>query len=196
MTASPHRLALPPLLTGVLWLVVGCGAAVQAVEPVGEPTHYRGRGVAARGPTMARDGSTCSVEVQPADGAFLNCRIRVRCDGDLVYGLSGAGFNNCRRDGDLFVFAHDHSGTRRDGDPRMFFDLMAGRVIISDDDPDVEVLVDLMTSPEGYGGERTGGGERADDGPSGALDPPGGETPADEDEPAPDESEGSDEPTL
>jgi hypothetical protein len=99
---------------------------------------------------MAQDGGSCSVEVSAADGAFLNCRIRIRCNGDLVYGLSGAGFNNCRRDGALFIFAHDHNGTRRDGDPRMFFDLRAGRIIISDDDPDVEVLVDLMNRPTGY----------------------------------------------
>lgn len=127
-----------------------CGAARPPVEPVGEATIYRGRVVAARGPTMAVHGATCSVEVRRADGAFLNCRIRIRCNGDLVYGLSGAGFNNCRREGERFVFAHDHNGTRRDGDPRMFFDLLAGRIIISDDDPDVEVLVDLMNRTSGY----------------------------------------------
>ena len=49
---------------------------------------------------MARDGGRCSVEVQRADGAYLNCRIRIRCNDDLVYGLSGAGFNNCRREGE------------------------------------------------------------------------------------------------
>jgi hypothetical protein len=43
----------------------------------------------------------------------------------------------------------------------MFFDLTAGRVIISDDDPDVEVLVDLMTSPSGYGTSE--GGPRSDE---------------------------------
>lgn len=131
-------------------LLAGCSPALQEVEPTGEPILYRGRVIAARGPTMARTGDTCSVEVVGTDSAVLNCRIRVRCRGDLVYGLSGAGYNNCRRTGEDFVFAHDHSGTRRDGDPRMFFDLEAGRVIISDDDPDVEVLVDLMTQPAGY----------------------------------------------
>jgi hypothetical protein len=135
----------------LLLVLTGCGAAVPEVDVVGEPTVYDGRVVTARGPTMAQDGDECSVEVQSTDGAYLNCRIRIRCSGDLVYGLSGAGYNNCRRDGELFVFAHDHSGTRRDGDPRMFFDLLAGRIVISDDDPDVEVLVDLMRLPSGYG---------------------------------------------
>lgn len=136
------------------WLLllscIGCGGAAPNVQPVGPATLYGGRVVAARGPTMARTGDTCSVEVRDTDGGYLNCRIRIRCSGDLVYGLTGAGYNNCRRSGERFVFAHDYSGTRRDGDPRMFFDLEAGRVIISDDDPDVEVLVDLMRHPEGY----------------------------------------------
>ncbi len=137
-------------IASCLALLAGCSPAVQNVEPTGEPVLYRGRVVAARGPTVARTGDSCIVEVQEADGLYLNCRIRIRCHGDLVYGLSGAGFNNCRRTGDDFVFAHDSSGTRRDGDPRMFFDLEAGRVIVSDDDPDEEVLVDLMQQPEGY----------------------------------------------
>ncbi len=132
-------------------LLAACGGSPPLVEPVGEATVYAGRVIAARGPTMAEDGGRCSVEVQRADGSFLNCRIRIRCNDDLVYGLSGAGFNNCRQEGERFVFAHDHDGTRSDGDPRMFFDLQAGRIIISDDDPDVEVLVDLMHLPRGYG---------------------------------------------
>lgn len=134
-------------------LLTACGANAPIVEPMGEPLSYPGRVVAARGPTMAENGGRCTIEVQEADGTYLNCRIRIRCNGDLVYGLSGAGFNNCRREGERFVFAHDSSGTRRDGDPRMFFDLIAGRVIISDDDPDVEVLVDIMNRPDGYASE-------------------------------------------
>lgn len=130
--------------------LTGCAAPLAQVEVIGEPIVYRGKVVTARGPTMARTGDTCTVEVSRADGGYLNCRIRVRCSDDLVYGLSGAGYNNCRRDGDRLVFAHDSNGTRRDGDPRMFFDLESGRVIVSDDDPDVEVLVDLMMRPEGY----------------------------------------------
>lgn len=135
------------LLTAAL---TACGAPLASVQEVGEPVVYRGRVITARGPTMARTGGTCSVEVVRADGTYLNCRIRIRCNRDLIYGLSGAGYNNCRRRGERLVFAHDSNGTRRDGDPRMFFDLESGRIIVSDDDPDVEVLVDLMTSTPGY----------------------------------------------
>lgn len=147
---SLSRFGPRPAVAALALVLVACGGGVRAVEPVGDPTTYRGRVVRSHGPTMARDGGECSVEVQRADGTYLNCRIRIRCSGDLVYGLSGAGFNNCRREGELFVFAHDHNGTRRDGDPRMFFDLRSGRIVISDDDPDVEVLVDLLQAPTGY----------------------------------------------
>jgi hypothetical protein len=128
----------------------GCGPALQEVEEVGPPTLYDGRVVTSRGPTMARAGDECLVEVSRTDDSYLNCRIRIRCSGDLVYGLSGAGYNNCRQEGDRFVSADDHAGTRRDGDPRMFLDIEAGRVVIRDDDPDVEVLVDLVAHPHGY----------------------------------------------
>lgn len=127
-----------------------CGPALREVELVGAPVVHRGRVIAARGPTVARVGDTCTVEVTRTDGAYSNCRLRVRCREDLVYGLSGAGYNHCRVEGDELVFAQDADGTRRDGDPRLYFDLRAGRVIVSDDDPDVEVLIDLVQQPPGY----------------------------------------------
>src|SRR5690606_7469467 len=82
-----------------LALLAGCGAPFREVELVGDPIVHLGRVVAARGPPMARTGDTCAVEVVRTDGSYLNCRIRVRCSGDLVYGLSGAGYNHCRIDG-------------------------------------------------------------------------------------------------
>lgn len=138
------------VLVALAALLASCGAALREVQLVGEPTHYRGRVVAARGPTIPRTGDSCTVEVASTDSHVLNCRIRVRCRGDTVYGVGDGGYNDCRVHDERFVFAHDHNGTRGDGDPRMYFDLEAGRVIVSDDDPDVEVLVDLMTNPAGY----------------------------------------------
>lgn len=137
-----------------LLLLSACGPALREVQLVGTPIVYQGRVVAARGPTIARTGDTCTVEVRRTDSAVFNCRVRVRCREDMVYGLGDAGYNRCREDDDRLVFAHDHDGTRGDGDPRMYFDVEAGRVIVSDDDPDVEVLVDLMAHPRGY--ERSG----------------------------------------
>ncbi|MCC6876365.1 MAG: hypothetical protein IT378_18815 [Sandaracinaceae bacterium] len=158
-----------------LWLTSACGGALPPVDVIGEPTRYQGRVVVARGPTVARTGDACEVEVHGANGAYLNCRIRIRCGGDLVYGLSGAGYNHCRREEERFVFAHDHAGTRADGDPRMFFDLQTGRIVISDDEPDVEVLVDLLHAPPGYAGPSAAGSEEL--GGAGAGESLGGDGP-------------------
>jgi hypothetical protein len=155
--------AMRALSLSLLLLGAACGGPPAHLEVLGEPMTYSGRVVAARGPTMARTGDTCRVEVQRADGRYLNCRIRVRCSDDWVYGLADAGYNHCRREGARLTFAQDSRGTRGDGDPRLFFDLDAGRVIVSDDEPDVEVLVDLVAGPAGYG-QRDGAGSRPDDG--------------------------------
>lgn len=126
--------------------LTACGPTLRQVVPVGRPTTLSGRVAASRGPTLAQTGDDCVIELHRTDGSFLNCRIRVRCSGDAIYGLAGAGFNRCREEGNRFVFAQDHNGTRVDGDPRMVFDRQAGRIIVADDDPDVEVLVDLLAS--------------------------------------------------
>ena len=139
-----------PIALLALSLLASCGGAARTVRPVGQASEYHGRVVAARGPTMARTGDTCTIEVVSTDSSILNCRIRVRCSGDTVYGVGDGGYNDCRQSGERFIFANDHDGTRRDGDPRMYFDLEAGRIIVSDDDPDEEVLVDLMAHPRGY----------------------------------------------
>lgn len=130
-----------------------CGPTVRRANVTADPPdRYLGRVVSSSGPTVVRTGDECAVHVQRADGQSLNCRIRVHCHGDTVYGLPDAGFNRCRERGGMLVFAHDKQGTRYDGDPRLFFDLQAGRLIISDDRPDVEILVDLIARPQGYRG--------------------------------------------
>jgi hypothetical protein len=126
------------------------GPELVAVADYGGAVLHHGSVVAARGPTMAHEGDVCELEVTRADGEYLNCRIRVRCHGDTVYGLDGAGYNRCRVEGDELIFAHDTTGTRSDGDPRLFFDLRTRRVIISDDEPDEEILVDLLVPPPSY----------------------------------------------
>ncbi|MGF1468717.1 MAG: hypothetical protein ACFCGT_21535 [Sandaracinaceae bacterium] len=149
---SPGRVAI-----GLLLIAAGCGGPqARSIEVLGPPVRYQGQVVASHGQTMARIGDTCEIEVMRTNGEVLNCRIRVLCGEtrDPVYGLSDAGYNRCRVEGDQLVFANDTRGYRGDGDPRLFFDLhagAAGRVIISDDNPiPLEILVDLIAQPEGY----------------------------------------------
>lgn len=132
------------------WLA-GCGGAQPAeIREVGSPTVLSGRVVAARGPVVPQRGDACVVEVLRTDDAYYNCRIRVECGGDMVYGLADGGYNACHREGDEVVFARDRNGTRVDGDPRLYFDLTGGRVFVSDDAPDVELEIDVSGLPDGY----------------------------------------------
>lgn len=138
--------------------VTGCGAArPRPIRELGQPEVYEARVVAARGPLVPQRGDPCTIEVIRTDDPLFNCRIRIVCNGDVVYGLADGGYNACYAQGARFVFARDRNGTRIDGDPRLYFDLVGGRVLISDDAPDVELELDLSGLPERYQGAPIGG---------------------------------------
>jgi hypothetical protein len=129
---------------------LGCGGAPARPIRLGAPEIYEARVLAARGPVLPRPGDACTVEIARTDDAYYNCRIRVECAGDMLYGLADSGYNACYAEGTQFVFARDRNGTRQDGDPRLYFDLAGGRVFVSDDSPDVEIEIDLSGVPERY----------------------------------------------
>jgi len=93
------------------------------------------------------EGESCRIEIDRTSHPEWRCRVRVRCGDELVYGLADAGYNVCREEGGRFVAAEDASATRRDGDPRMRFDLRLGRLVISDDDPDLYLVIGLPRGP-------------------------------------------------
>lgn len=131
----------------------GCGGgAPRAIRVTGMPEVYDARVVAARGPIVPQRGDACTIELRRTDDRYYNCRIRVECGGDVVYGLADGGYNACYQRGSSFVFARDRNGTRVDGDPRLYFDLVGGRVFVSDDAPDVELEIDLSGLPSEYDG--------------------------------------------
>ena len=136
-------------------LATGCGGAqaAQSIQQTGATHLYDARVVAARGPLVPQTGDICTIEVLTTDHAFYNCRIRIECSGDVVYGLADSGYNACHVDGARPVFARDRNGTRVDGDPRLYFDVVGGRAYVSDDGPDVELELDLSGVPERYGTE-------------------------------------------
>lgn len=132
-------------------VAVGCGgAAPRAIRPLGAPQVYEARVAAARGPVYPQPGDDCRIEVRRTDDVYYNCRIRVECGGDVVYGLADGGYNACYERGTSFVFARDRNGTRVDGDPRLYFDVVGGRVFVSDDAPDIELEIDLSGMPRRY----------------------------------------------
>jgi hypothetical protein len=135
-------------------VLVGCGgAAPRSIREVGSAEVYDARVVAARGPLVPQRGDVCTIAVVRTDHTLYNCRIRIECGGDVVYGLADGGYNACYAQGARFVFARDRNGTRVDGDPRLYFDLVGGRVLVSDDAPDIELELDLSGLPERYQGQ-------------------------------------------
>ncbi len=128
------------------------GASPRAIRHLGAPQVYQARVSAARGPVYPQPGDTCTIEVLRTDDPHFNCRIRVECGGDVVYGLADSGYNACYERGNSFVFARDRNGTRIDGDPRLYLDIVGGRVFVADDAPDIELEIDLSGAPQRYDG--------------------------------------------
>lgn len=132
--------------------------------PEGEPMEYRARIVRVSGASPAQVGARCLVEVIRLRGGPFDCRVRIACGDDLVYGLSGSGYNTCRVDGGRVLGAVDGMETRRDGDPKLRLDLEHGVARIIDRDPDVLVELAIeglrpppdpdLVVPEGYGETR------------------------------------------
>jgi hypothetical protein len=123
----------------------GAGAPRAALEIVGPADVHEARVHATRGPAFPEEGDECTIEVHRTTDAYYNCRIRVECRGDIVYGLADGGYNTCHSRGARFVFARDRNGTRADGDPRLYFDLVGGRVFIADDVPDIEIDIQITS---------------------------------------------------
>lgn len=137
----PTALALLVALSGA-WACGGSQSSVRHRE-VGEASVYRGTVVRVSGSAPEEVGTRCRLEVSPVEGPVFDCRVRVLCGEEIIYGLPEAGFNQCRSEEGTLVAARDGGGTRRDGDPKMEFDLEVGRVVISDRDPDMEMVIAL-----------------------------------------------------
>lgn len=121
----------------------GAGSPGSTLSLVGNEEVVDGVATSVRGDTAVHEGQTCHVRIQRVSGSAFNCRIRVDCGGDMIYGLGDAGYNRCAERGGAFVTAEDRRGTRGDGDPRMRFDRDRGEVVVTDRDPDVAIVVAL-----------------------------------------------------
>ena len=64
MTRRARRGSAPTRLAIAALVLAGCGAPQRIAEPVGEAVNHAGRVLVARGPTMAREGDRCDIEVQ------------------------------------------------------------------------------------------------------------------------------------
>jgi serine/threonine protein kinase len=75
---------------------------------------------------------TCALRLAPARSGQLNCRVRLECGKDVVYGAGSGGYNQCTiatREVTGFV---DPNPTPKDGDPELAVDLAAGTATLGD----------------------------------------------------------------
>lgn len=111
------------------------GAAESQFGIPGPFTTFQGVVTEAYGPAPAYVGTPCTVTTEPSSGTY-NCRIRVTCGGQMLYGSGSSGYNQCQIRATIgsmpTMEIHDRGPSYSDGDPLLDAYLPAGPVSISD----------------------------------------------------------------
>jgi hypothetical protein len=131
---------------GVQQLQAGVAAltALPATLPDFDPVVRPATVTATTGEAPVAKGGACTVTVIPARaGAGLNCQVRVQCGEKRIYGRKGVGYLVCGVEGRLPTYGKDEDPTGSGGDPRVELDLPSGRVVVSDEDPNYSVTIEL-----------------------------------------------------
>lgn len=118
-----------------------------------QPLSYRAVSTAVEGQAPIGQGAECRVLVAPAHVCGFNCRVRVRCGQELIYGAGSMGYNACRvaqvAGAPPSIEAHDGAVTPDDGDPRVDLWTSAGRATVGDEGEDGAWSATLeLTGPE------------------------------------------------
>lgn len=80
----------------------------------------------------ARVGQRCTVRVAPVSMLDFNCHVDVICDGSVLYGVHPMGYAHCDVEGAAPITARDPYPTGEDGDPAVYVDMRASRVVVED----------------------------------------------------------------
>lgn len=102
------------------------------VERFAEAIVRTGTVLEAEAGAPVRAGAACTVDVSPASSGQLNCRVRVRCGGALLYGKESSGYNKCAMNGGRLARLTDERSSAEDGDPALDVDLPENTVILSE----------------------------------------------------------------
>jgi hypothetical protein len=108
------------------------------------PSGWVARLVSARGLSLP-PGARCDARVLPVSTSSFSCVVRVMCGEQLVYPnpTLTAGYVHCGVEDGVPVRARDAAPTHVDGDPTIDFDLHARRLLVSDSNPEREVVLAL-----------------------------------------------------
>jgi hypothetical protein len=108
--------------------------------PVLQRLTYRAVATAVEGDAPIGQGAECRVVVAPAFMCSYNCRVRVSCGQDLLYGAGTMGYNSCRIEQTVgappSIEVHDAAASPSDGDPRIDLWTNANRAAVGDEGED------------------------------------------------------------
>lgn len=105
-------------------------------DPQGPSFRLHARRTSSDGPGPEVPSAGCELVARPKPAAgHLNCRIRLRCGENFLYGAGNSGFNECAFEDGLVVAANDEGLTRDDTDPIMLLRRDEGYVKLEDSTP-------------------------------------------------------------
>lgn len=131
--ADPFRLSFEVAGPATSWrgrpLLTAGARAAQAFIPVDRAGVVE-RVTGAGAPVAV--GESCSLRVvEPPDSRF-NCRVFLRCGGELLYGGGSTGYTTCTTNERRPTAGHDGASSADDGDAMLDLDLDAARVVVGD----------------------------------------------------------------
>lgn len=92
------------------------------------------RSVEGPAPVQARPRPSCTLRIRPELAEErLNCRVLLRCEGELLYGADTTGFSRCELDDEGRLIRATDPVATTDGDPELHFDREAGTLTLRDE---------------------------------------------------------------
>jgi hypothetical protein len=124
--------------------VIACAAGGTG-EPV-TVTHQSVEGTvsAVVGHSSVTNGASCTITIDPSDGAD-SCRVNVTCGGSTLYGGGTQGYGHCSGDATGAIAMRDGNPTSVDGDPMLDLDVGRHEVVITDQDTQGTWVVTIAT---------------------------------------------------
>lgn len=96
----------------------------------------------------SRADPVCELLGGPTVDSGFNCRVALRCDGQLTYGEGTTGYNDCQLAGGAIASANDDGTTSENSDPRFMLDVPGNDLVVSDDTPsDWSARFELIADP-------------------------------------------------
>jgi hypothetical protein len=99
------------------------------------PLHAIAKVTERKGPVPDTVKEPCELYLRPSsDLSGPNCRLMLRCGGNIIYGAESSGYASCEAD-ETFISAVDDKRSSADNDPAIAFDWRKRKIRVEDDGP-------------------------------------------------------------